>query len=243
MEFEGALSDRRDANPVAVVVVLIHINNLLHQYEAAIGILTYAQQHLGVQLKESWYEKLQLWDDSLKAYTAKVSQASSPHLCLDATLARWEELNNLCKEYWTPAELEMAPMDQMAEYVSRLDMVMKPNSESWEILLLAVMEVVMAPFLGPSSSSSREGSPSIFHSFICFDVVACSARVIFVPAPLLPSVLESYERAYNKTVHVQQLSELEEVIEYCTLPHMGNLLVEGKRALFPNMWNERIKGA
>ncbi|KAK6805581.1 hypothetical protein RDI58_003366 [Solanum bulbocastanum] len=25
---------------------------------AAVGILTYAQQHLGVQLKESWYEKL-----------------------------------------------------------------------------------------------------------------------------------------------------------------------------------------
>ena len=33
--------------------------------------------------------------------------------CL-AALARWEELNNLCKEYWTPAEpaarLEMAPL-------------------------------------------------------------------------------------------------------------------------------------
>ncbi|WMV24577.1 hypothetical protein MTR67_017962 [Solanum verrucosum] len=54
MEFEGALSNRRDVNPVAVVVALIHINNQLHQYEAAIGILTYAQQHLGVQLKESW---------------------------------------------------------------------------------------------------------------------------------------------------------------------------------------------
>ncbi|KAL7000628.1 non-specific serine,threonine protein kinase [Sarracenia purpurea var. burkii] len=55
--------------------------------------------------------------------------------CL-AALARWEELNNLCKEYWTSAEpaarLEMAPLaagaawnmgewDQMAEYVSRLD--------------------------------------------------------------------------------------------------------------------------
>lgn len=33
--------------------------------------------------------------------------------CL-AALARWEELNNLCKDFWTPAEpsarLEMAPM-------------------------------------------------------------------------------------------------------------------------------------
>ncbi|KAL0384340.1 UNVERIFIED_CONTAM: Serine/threonine-protein kinase TOR [Sesamum radiatum] len=123
MEFEGARSNRMDGNPVAVVEALIHINNQLHQHEAAVGILTYAQQHLGVQLKESWYEKLQRWDDALKAYTVKASQASSPHLVLDATLgrmrclaalARGEELNNLCKEYWTPAEpaarLEMAPM-------------------------------------------------------------------------------------------------------------------------------------
>ncbi|KAJ0103478.1 hypothetical protein Patl1_04057 [Pistacia atlantica] len=108
MEFEGAVSKKMDANPVAVVEALIHINNQLHQHEAAVGILTYAQQNLGVQLKESWYEKLQRWDDALKAYTVKASQASNPHLVLEATLgrmrclaalARWEELNNLCKEY------------------------------------------------------------------------------------------------------------------------------------------------
>ncbi|KAH0725207.1 hypothetical protein KY284_001072 [Solanum tuberosum] len=46
MEFEGALSNKRDANPV----------------------------------------DLQHWDDALKAYTAKASQDSSPHLCLYATL-------------------------------------------------------------------------------------------------------------------------------------------------------------
>lgn len=32
------------------------------------------------------YEKLQRWDDALKAYTVKASQATSPHLVLDATL-------------------------------------------------------------------------------------------------------------------------------------------------------------
>ncbi|KAG5585228.1 hypothetical protein H5410_045662 [Solanum commersonii] len=32
------------------------------------------------------------------------------------------------------------------------------------------------------------------------------------------------------------------VVEYCTLLLMGNPIVEGRRALFPNMWNERIKG-
>ncbi|KAK3002096.1 hypothetical protein RJ639_022551, partial [Escallonia herrerae] len=60
MEFEGARSNKTDANPVAVVEALIHINNQLHQHER--------------------------WDDALKAYTARASQATSPHLVLDATL-------------------------------------------------------------------------------------------------------------------------------------------------------------
>ena len=37
-------------------------------------------------LANTRYEKLQRWDDALKAYTAKSAQASSQHLVLDATL-------------------------------------------------------------------------------------------------------------------------------------------------------------
>ncbi|MCD7451638.1 hypothetical protein HAX54_012900, partial [Datura stramonium] len=258
MEFEGALSNRKDANPVAVVEALIHINNQLHQHEAAVGILTYAQQHLGVKLKESWYEKLQRWDDALKAYTAKASQASSPHLGLDATLgrmrclaalARWEELNNLCKEYWTPAEpaarLEMAPMaanaawnmgewDQMAEYVSRLD-----DGDETKLRVL-----------GNTASSGDASSNGTFFRAVLLvrrgkydearEYVERARKCLATELAAL--VLESYERAYSNMVRVQQLSELEEVIEYCTLPPMGNPVTEGRRALVRNMWNERIKG-
>ncbi|CAN4107821.1 unnamed protein product [Withania somnifera] len=259
MEFEGALSNMKDANPVAVVEALIHINNQLHQHEAAVGILTYAQQHLGVQLKESWYEKLQRWDDALKAYNAKASQASSPHLGLDATLgrmrclaalARWEELNNLCKEYWTPAEpaarLEMAPMaanaawnmgewDQMAEYVSRLD-----DGDETKLRVL-----------GNTASSGDGSSNGTFFRAVLLvrrgkydearEYVERARKCLATELAAL--VLESYERAYSNMVRVQQLSELEEVIEYCTLPPMGNPVAEGRRSLIRNMWNERIKGA
>jgi FKBP12-rapamycin complex-associated protein len=145
MEFEAVCNKKMGANHVTVVESLIHINNQLHQHEAAIGILTYSQQNLEVQLKESWYEKLHRWDEALRAYTMKSSQASGPLQNLDATLgrmrclaalARWEDLSALCREQWTGAEpsarLEMAPMaanaawhmgewDHMAEYVSRLD--------------------------------------------------------------------------------------------------------------------------
>ncbi|CAN0880168.1 Serine/threonine-protein kinase TOR [Linum grandiflorum] len=258
MVFEGARTKKMDANPVAVVEDLIHINNQLHQHEAAVGILTYAQQHLGVQLKESWYEKLQRWDDALRAYTVKASQASSPHLVLEATLgrmrclaalARWEELNNLCKEYWTPAEpsarLEMAPMaanaawnmgewDQMAEYVSRLD-----DGDETKLRVL-----------GNTAASGDGSSNGTFFRAVLLvrrgkhdearEYVERARKCLATELAAL--VLESYERAYSNMVRVQQLSELEEVIDYCTLP-VGNPVAERRRDLIRNMWTERIKGA
>nr|GEW20723.1 serine/threonine-protein kinase TOR isoform X2 [Tanacetum cinerariifolium] len=257
LEFEGALSKKMDANPVAIVEALIHINSQLHQHEAAVGILTYAQQHLDVELKESWYEKLQRWDDALKAYTAKSAQASSQHLILEATLgrmrslaalARWEELNNLCREYWTPADpvtrLEMAPLaanaawnmgewDEMAEYVSKLD--------DGDETKLRVM--------GNTAATGDGGSNGTFYRAVLLvrrgkydearEYVERARKCLATELAAL--VLESYERAYSNMVRVQQLSELEEVIDYRTLPD-SNSATEGRRALIRNMWNERIKG-
>ncbi|ERM95810.1 serine/threonine-protein kinase TOR isoform X2 [Amborella trichopoda] len=257
MEFENACS-KMDANPVTVVETLIHINNQLHQHEAAVGILTYAQQHLDVQLKESWYEKLQRWDDALKAYNIKASQASSPHLALDATsgrmrclaaLARWEELSNLCREYWTPAEpaarLEMAPMaasaawnmgewDQMAEYVSRLD----DGDET------------KPRILGNTATSGDGSSNGAFFRAVLHvrrgqydearQYVERARKCLATELAAL--VLESYDRAYSNMVRVQQLSELEEVIDYCTLPLPPNPVADGRRALIRNMWTDRIQG-
>ena len=41
MEFEGALSKKMDANPIAVVEALIHINNQLHQHEVYFKKITF----------------------------------------------------------------------------------------------------------------------------------------------------------------------------------------------------------
>uniref|UniRef100_A0A0D9WFJ7 Serine/threonine-protein kinase TOR n=1 Tax=Leersia perrieri TaxID=77586 RepID=A0A0D9WFJ7_9ORYZ len=258
MEFEAVCSKKMGANPVTVVESLIHINNQLHQHEAAIGILTYSQQHLEVQLKESWYEKLHRWDEALKAYKARSSQAPGTLQNLDATLgrmrclaalARWEDLSSLCREQWTASEpsarLEMAPMvaanaawhmgewDQMAEYVSRLD-----DGDENKIRILG------------NTTASGDGSSNgaIFRSVLS---VRCKkydeARVYVERAQrclateLAALVLESYERAYNNMVRVQQLSELEEVIDYCTLPR-ENPIADSRRELIRNMWNERTKG-
>lgn len=257
MEFEGAETKKMEANPVAVVESLIHINNQLHQHEAAVGILTYSQKHLGVQLKESWYEKLQRWEDALSAYTSKAPRASNQHLVLEATLgrmrclaalARWEELSNLCKEFWTPAEpaarLEMAPMaasaawnmgewDQMAEYVSRLD-----DGDETKLRMLG------------NTSGSGDGSSNgaFFRAVLLVRRAKYDEAREFVErarkclaTELAALVLESYDRAYNNMVRVQQLAELEEVIDYCTMP-TSNTATEGRRALIRKMWIDRIQG-
>nr|AOZ57106.1 Serine threonine-protein kinase TOR [Saccharum hybrid cultivar R570] len=257
MEFGAVCTKKMGANPVTVVESLIHINNQLHQHEAAIGILTYSQQNLEVQLKESWYEKLHRWDEALKAYTVKSSQAPGPLQNLDATLgrmrclaalARWEDLSALCREQWTGAEpsarLEMAPMaanaawhmgewDHMAEYVSRLD-----DGDENKLRMLG------------NTTASGDGSSNgaFFRAVLSVRSKKYDEARIFVErarrclaTELAALVLESYERAYNNMVRVQQLSELEEVIDYCTLP-VESPIADGRRELIRNMWNERIKG-
>jgi FKBP12-rapamycin complex-associated protein len=59
-------------SPQTAIEALIHINNQLRQPEAAVGVLTYAQKHLAMDLKESWYEKLCRW---VWAWTELLSEA------------------------------------------------------------------------------------------------------------------------------------------------------------------------
>jgi FKBP12-rapamycin complex-associated protein len=168
--------------------------------------------------------------------------------CL-AALARWEELNNLCKEYWSPAEpsarLEMAPMaaqaawnmgewDQMAEYVSRLD-----DGDETKLRGLA----------SPVSSGDGSSNGTFFRAVLLVRRAKYDEAREYVErarkclaTELAALVLESYERAYSNMVRVQQLSELEEVIEYYTLP-VGNTIAEERRALIRNMWTQRIQGS
>ncbi|XP_024523697.1 serine/threonine-protein kinase TOR, partial [Selaginella moellendorffii] len=254
MEFDMVLAREQKHQLVGAVEALIHVNNQLHQHEAAVGILTYAQRNLGVQLKESWYEKLQRWEAALDAYTAKASQATSPHASLEPTLgrmrclvalARWEELSTLCRETWSEpsAQLQMAPMaasaawnmgewEEMEEYVSQMD-----NGDEMNV-----------PTRGQDGTGTGFAG-AFFRAVLCIrrskydeaGIYAERARKCLA-TELAALVLESYDRAYSNMVRVQQLAELEEVIEYCTL-QTGNPASEARASLIRRMWRDRIQGA
>lgn len=284
MEFEGAQSMELELvpsmtvetqpQPVSAVEALIHINNQLNQHEAAMGILTYARSNLRVELKESWYEKLQHWELALEAYKKKANQAqSNPDELQSATLgrmrclaalARWEELSILCRESWAATEvsrcLEMAPMaasaawnmgnwDEMEKYVECLDggvdtQVHMPtlntsgsgNGASDGAFFRAVLCVRRSADLLNSAVQSESSRASVARWIE--EAMDCVKRARNCLATELAAlVLESYDRAYSNMVRVQQLSELEEVIEYLTLQQD-----EPRAVLIRKMWQDRMEG-
>lgn len=89
-----------------VIESLISINNQIQQPDAALGILIHAHRSHGIVLKESWYEKLQRWDEALKAYETKWQNDPSSFEAIFGilrcrhALGEWDELNDVAQEIW-----------------------------------------------------------------------------------------------------------------------------------------------
>jgi FKBP12-rapamycin complex-associated protein len=127
------------------VEALISINNQLRQPEAAIGILAVAQNDLHMELKESWYEKLNRWEEALEAYERKYAASAGTPAHMDAALGRlrcllalaeWERLSEACRFEWRRLEPQLRPQmaflganaawhmgqwEEMAAYVGALE--------------------------------------------------------------------------------------------------------------------------
>ncbi|KAF1783413.1 Serine/threonine-protein kinase TOR [Phytophthora cactorum] len=103
-------------SPSTCIEALISINNQLGQPEAAVGILKYAQAHHSrvIQVKETWFEKLQDWRAALALYDRRLQFAQQQGgenqgldievcigkmRCLEA-LGKWEELSALTAQVW-----------------------------------------------------------------------------------------------------------------------------------------------
>jgi len=215
------------------IEALISINNQLQQPDSAIGILTYAQENHNIKLKESWYEKLQRWEDAKAAYERK--QLEDP-LSIEATIGRmrclhalgeWEALSQLVKEKWAYAKEEtrkiMAPLaagaawglsdyELMEEYIG----VMKPDSPDGSFFR-AILNV--------NSNLYPQAEQYINKTRDLLDT------------ELTALVGESYNRAYSVVVRIQMLAELEEIITYKQLFDQPE-----RQETIRKTWMKRLKG-
>ncbi|TPX38402.1 hypothetical protein SeMB42_g06762 [Synchytrium endobioticum] len=212
---------------------LISINNQLQQPDSAVGILTYAQQNHEVELKESWYEKLQRWEDALAAYERK--QLEDP-LSVEATLGRmrclhalgeWESLSQLAHERWPTAR------EDVKSAISSL-----ASSAAWALGEWNVMEEYIMVMKQDSPDSAFFRAILALHR----NYYPQSAQYIDKTRDLLDTELmalvgESYNRAYNVVVRIQMLAELEEIIHYKQLYDQPD-----RQQLIRKTWMTRLKG-
>ncbi|CUM64043.1 uncharacterized protein PRCAT00001631001 [Priceomyces carsonii] len=212
---------------------LISINNQLQQSDAAVGILKHAQMHHDLQLKETWYEKLQRWDDALRAYNEREKHepdnmeiTMGKMRCLHA-LGEWEQLSELAQSRWQNSSSEIrrsvAPLAAAAAWGlgqwDRMDAcieVMKEESPD-KAFFNAILSLHRNNFEDASNHILR-------------------ARDLLV-TEITALVSESYNRAYGVVVRVQMLAELEEIIKYKCLPQGSE-----KRVIMRKTWNTRLLG-
>ena len=253
-----------DELPEACVEALISIYNQLNQPDAAIGVLVNAQQKLEVELKESWYEKLQQWDKAFEAYSKKrASAAKNSAAALEASLgclrclaalAEWEELLKLCRDIWSNADAtlrrELAPTaahaawhmgqwGEMADYVSMIE-----SNRNLGSLGNVSSTVATGPMVNVAATGTfLHAVLKIRNSDVEDGQMYIEQSRELLATELTARVGESYERAYGDMVRVQQLVELEEVIEYSTIASKTDAATaEARRALIRKMWHDRLWG-
>ena len=205
---------------------LISLNNQLQQPEAAVGILTFAQKQHDVQFFPSWYIKLQRWDDALKVYnSSEPTEESLRHRasCYHA-LGEWTELLQLVDSSWEfePLRSELAPLGASAAWHlgnwERMTQLVKSIDESFES---SFYQCVLAIHDDEHVKAQK--------------LIGMARRQM--DNELTALVGESYQRAYDEMVHVQQLSELEEVIQYKQAKDDPE-----RRNTITLLWENRLKG-
>lgn len=206
------------AEPLAgTIEALISINHQLQQPDSAIGILEFAQQNHDIELKESWYEKLQRWEEGLKAYEKK--SLEEPHnveairgrmRCLHNRefffnpVGEWESLHLLAQERWEVSSASeksaIAPMAAAA---------------AWGLNEYERMQVYV-------DAIQQAGPDLVFFKAVlalhgnqydkCLKYIEATRAML--DTELTALVGESYNRAYYVVVRIQMLAELEEIMAY-----------------------------
>ncbi|KAG0345157.1 phosphatidylinositol kinase- protein kinase tor1 [Podila humilis] len=211
---------------------LIGTNTNLQQPDAAAGILTHARLHHDFELKESWYEKLQRWEDALAAYDRK--QLENPNdleltvrrmRCLHS-LGEWDALSSLAQAKWgtspQPIRRKMASFAAAAawglgqwelldDYIS----VMPNNSDRAFFKAILALHRNQFPQAEEFIERTRE----------------------MLDTELTALVGESYNRAYATVVRVQMMAELEEIIAYKQYFDQPD-----RQETIRRTWMKRLKG-
>ncbi|CAI6061055.1 unnamed protein product [Clonostachys chloroleuca] len=218
------------------VEALIVINNQLQQSDAAIGILRRAQLYKdGIQLRETWFEKLERWEEALEFYNKREAEIPEDQptpvdivmgkmRCLHA-LGEWDALAYLTSTTWanssTEVQRRIAPLATAAAW----------GQGKWDS-----MDNYLSSLKRYSPDRAFFGAILALHRNQFREAINCVHQAREgLDTELSALVSESYNRAYQVVVRVQMLAELEELIVYKQCD-------EKKQAVMRKTWETRLKG-
>ncbi|KAI1333519.1 FAT-domain-containing protein [Xylariaceae sp. FL0016] len=218
------------------VEALIVINNQLQQYDAAIGILRKAQLYKdGIQLRETWFEKLERWEEALAFYNKREAEIDPDQpvpldivmgkmRCLHA-LGEWDALASLTNNTWSNSAPEI-----------RRRIAGLATAAAWGLGKWDSMDNYLQSMKRYSPDRSFFGAILALHRNQFREAAACIQQTREgLDTELSALVSESYNRAYQVVVRVQMLAELEELIVYKQAD-------DRKRATLRRTWEIRLKG-
>ncbi|VDK68536.1 unnamed protein product [Litomosoides sigmodontis] len=216
----------KDPDPEHCRSLITYANKLNLQEEAA-GIVAFARQHnMEIGRQGRWYEKLNEWEKALEIYNNEtfITDELYEHQmrCLEA-LGQWDELNDLGKKAF-------AEVGATTSETRRQNMAITAAREDWTTMDYYVKQI---------NENSQDGS--FLRAVLAIrndqyhDAMAYIEKVRdMCDTELTAMASESYERAYGAMILVQQLTELEEAIEYKMWPD--------RRIRIAVVWSRRLQG-
>ena len=193
-----------------LVEALVSLHRSLGQPEAAIGVLTYAQQRQDFTVKLSWLEKLGRWQDALSYERAQPAEPRAG----DYALGRLA-----------------VPLGALRMAAARA--CVRPRGQTWARGSSWRRRAASPPPAGTASSGMASPrlsgliEPTQYDGGFFRAIPPFTRRALRRPPALdrrgargalqpelTPLANESYSRVYDHLVQAQQLSELEELIEY-----------------------------
>ncbi|KAM3720293.1 Target of rapamycin [Dirofilaria immitis] len=211
---------------------LITYANKLNLQEEAAGIVAFARQHnMEIGRQGRWYEKLNEWEKALEIYNNEtfITDELYEHQmrCLEA-LGQWDELNDLGKKAFTE-------VSATTNAIRRQNMAITAARGSWAVEDWETMDYYVKQINENNQDGSFLRAVLAIRNEQYHDAMAYIEKVRdMCDTELTVMASESYERAYGAMILVQQLTELEEAIEYKIWPE--------RRIRIAVVWSRRLQG-